>query len=384
MIHMPKITNERDDGSVVELTVSNRTILRLGLLVIATLVIIWGAVQARHALLLILLAFFLALALNAPVQFIARHLPGRLKGSRTLGTTISYLIVLIILGSFLTYLVPPLVHQTENFVNAAPRLVGEFRNQSGEVGQFIRRYHLQKEVKNLSTQLSARLHNIGGRAFSTLVAIGKSIFSLLTVIVLTFMMLTEGPRWMAGVRRLIPEQRQQLADRLAHDMYRVIKGYVNGQVILALIAAAFITPALYILHISYPVALIAVIFICGLIPLVGHTIGAAITTIVALFHSFTSAVIILIYYLLYQQLENYLIQPKLQANTTKMSPLLVFASLVIGLSFAGLLGGLIAIPVAGCLRIIILEFLRSQRIISTPEFEKVVSSGHPNNATVDQ
>ena len=185
------------------------------------------------------------------------------------------------------------------------------------------------------------------------------------------MMLVEGPRWVAFARDVIPDRRHELADRLAGDMYRVIKGYVNGQVTLAAIASILILPAVLVLHISYPVALLVIIFVCGLIPMVGHTIGAIIVTIVALFHSTSAAVIILIYYILYQQIENYLIQPRIQANSTNMSPLLVFMAVIVGVSFGGLLGGLVAIPVAGCIRIVLLEYLRTQKIIDTPEFDAV-------------
>ena len=124
-----------------------------------------------------------------------------------------------------------------------------------------------------------------------------------------------------------------------------------------------------VLHISYPVALMVIVFICGLIPMVGHTIGAVIVTTVALFHSTSAAVIILGYYILYQQTENYLIQPRIQANSTNMSPLLVFLSVVIGVSFGGIFGGLFAIPIAGCLRIALLEYLRSKQIIGDAAFE---------------
>ena len=384
---MPKIDRSEVKDSAVELTVSNRTILRLAALVLGNLVFIWAVKTARHALLLIFIAFFLALALNAPIQFIAKHLPGKLRGSRSLGTTISYLLVIIFLGGFVAYIMPPLVHQSESFIAGAPHLVSEFRDQSGAAGRFIRHYHLQKQVNNFSNQLSSRLHDIGGRAFSALLAIGRSVFSVLVVIVLTFMMLVEGPRWVRTARRYVPNNHRGLVDRLAKDMYSVIKGYVNGQVALAAIATAFITPALYILHISYPVALIVVVFVCGLIPLVGHSIGAAIITIVALFHSVTSGVVILAYYIIYMQFENYIIQPKLQANTTRMSPLLVFGSLVIGINFGGLFGGLIAIPAAACIRIAILELLRTKNVISTPQFEAVATRHDhqtPPSTTADQ
>ena len=111
----------------------------------------------------------------------------------------------------------------------------------------------------------------------------------------------------------------------------------------------------------------------GLIPLVGHTIGAIIVTIVALFESPWSALLILAYYILYQQIENYIIQPRVQANSTNMSPLLVFSAVIVGVSFGGLLGGLVAIPVAGCIRIALLDYLRSKRIIEPATVKAALS-----------
>jgi predicted PurR-regulated permease PerM len=346
-----------------ELTISTETFVRMVLLIVATIIILSALHKASHAFLLIFAAFFLALALNAPVNWLGQHLPGKLRGSRSLATTLSFLIVVILLGAFIAGIVPPLVRQTEGFINAAPHLVQEFRDQNSPVGKIIRKYHLQNQVSSVSNQLSERLKNVGGTAFSTAHSIGTSVFSLVAILVLTFMMLVEGPRWLVLVRDIIPDRHHKVADRLGHDMYRVIKGYVNGQVTLAAIAACLISPAVFILHINYAVALIVIIFICGLIPMVGHTIGAVIVTIVALFHSTSAAVIILAYYLLYQQFENYIIQPRIQANSTNMSPLLVFMSVIIGVSFGGLFGGLVAIPVAGCLRIAALEYLQSRKIL---------------------
>jgi predicted PurR-regulated permease PerM len=156
-------------------------------------------------------------------------------------------------------------------------------------------------------------------------------------------------------------------------MYRVVKGYVNGQVVLALLAAFMILPVLLITGVSYPAALVVVVFVCGLIPLVGHTIGAVIVSTVALFHSPWSALIVLGYYILYQQIENYIVQPRVQANSTNMSPLLVFMSVIVGVSFGGLLGGLVAIPVAGCIRIVLLDYLQAKKIIEPKTFDAAVN-----------
>ncbi len=354
---------------VVELAIPTGTYVKVAILILATLGIVWGVRKVSHAILLIVVSFFLSLALNGPVNRIARHMPGKLRGNRALGTALSYLLVVVLFGLLVAYIGPPLAKQTGNFIKAAPNIVSEFKNQSGAVGKFIRHYHLQNQVGTFSRQLSDRLHNIGGAALSTLDTIAKSIFSLLTVLVLTFMMLSEGPKWLALSRGMIPSKHHRTADRLARDMYRVIRGFVNGQVLLAAIAACLISPALFILHLSYPIALIVVIFICGLIPLVGHPLGAVIVASVGLFHSTSAGIIILVYYILYQQFETYIIQPKVQANSTNMSPLLVFGSLIVGLNFGGLAGGLLAIPVAGCLRIIVLEFLRGNGLISEKQLD---------------
>lgn len=360
----PFFRKHNSERSEVVLTVSTATIAKVLLSVLVALLLLAALRQAAHALLLIATAFFLALALNAPVHWVSRHLPGKRRGSRALATSISFLLVVAVLGIFIWSLVPPLVRQSQNFVNAAPNLVHSLHDSNSGVGRLVQRYHLESQVDKLSSQLGERLKNIGGAAFSTVSRIGSSIFSMLAILALTFMMLIEGPHWLRFIRELFPERHQPDVERLGQDMYRVVKGYVNGQVTLAALAALLISPALFILHISYPVALIVIIFICGLIPLVGHTIGAIIVTLVALAHSPTSAIIILLYYIFYQQVENYLIQPRVQANTTNMSPLLVFAAVIIGVSFSGLFGGLVAIPAAGCLRILLLDYLSRQKIIA--------------------
>lgn len=357
----------------VAITVTTETFVRLALLTVGTALLLLAAHKAAHALLLIFTAFFLTLALNGPVYWLSKQLPGKRRGNRTIATALSFLIVVLLLGGFIASITPPLVRQTGNFADQAPSLIRDFRSQNSQTGHLIRKYHLQSQVDTFSSQLSERLKNAGGTAFSTVQRVGTSAFSMLTIFVLTFMMLIEGPRWLGFMRDVIPDKHHEATDRLARDMYKVVKGFVNGQVTLAALASIMILPAVLILHIGYPVALLVIIFICGLIPMIGHTIGAIIVTIVALFHSTSSAIIILAYYILYQQIENYLIQPRIQANSTNMSPLLVFMAVVIGVSFGGLFGGLVAIPVAGCLRIALLEYLHNQKIISDQRFEEVTA-----------
>jgi len=193
------------------------------------------------------------------------------------------------------------------------------------------------------------------------------------------MMLIEGPRWLRLFKDLVPDEHHARLERLMHDMYRVVKGYVNGQVILAALAAVLLLPVMIILGVNYPIALMVIVFICGLIPMVGHTLGAITVSLIALFKSPVAALILLGYYLLYQQIENYLLHPRIQANTTNMSPLLVFASVIVGVSFGGLFGGLVAIPVAGCLRIAALDYLHGKKILSE-DGEAVLDPHHIHKA----
>ena len=347
----------------VELTVSLSTLLKTVSIVLITLIIINFFYKVAHALFLIFSAFFLALALNSPVHWISSKIPGKKKGSRAIATTISYLIVIIILGGFLSYITPPLVKQTQNLISSTPTFINDIHNSSSPVGSFIRKYNLEKQVTQFSTQLQNRLQNSTDTAFSTVSHVSSSLFSLITILVLAFMMLVESPRWLRFFSKFIPVKNRSKINELRKEMYGVIKGFVNGQVLLSLIASLLILPALLVLHIGYPAALIFIVFICGLIPMVGHTIGAVIVTSVALFHSLTSGIAILIYYIVYQQIENYLIQPKLQSNTTNLTPLMVLVSLVVGVSFGGLLGGLVAIPVAGCLKILVLDVLKERQFL---------------------
>ncbi|HEU4914265.1 MAG TPA: AI-2E family transporter [Candidatus Saccharimonadales bacterium] len=355
--------NKDKSTQTVNLTVSNRTVVRVLLLVVATMVGLAAIQKASHSLVLIFTALFLALALNAPVHWLAQRLPGKRKGSRTVATAISFFVIIGLLLGFVASIVPPLVRQTDNFIAAAPGIIEDAKSGNSDIGRFIRQYNLEDQVQKFSDDLGDRLKGAGSAAVSTAGKVGSSVFSVLTILVLTFMMLIEGPRWLRLFRDIIPDEHHDRIDHLASGMYKVVKGYVNGQVILAALAALLITPIFFILDVSYPIALMVIVFICGLIPMVGHTIGAIFVTLVALFTSPWAALVILCYYFLYQQIENYLVQPRIQANSTNMSPLLVFTSVIVGVSFGGIFGGLVAIPVAGCVRIALLDYLQRKQII---------------------
>ncbi len=348
----------------VEIAVSNGTVVKVLFLTIASILLFSAIGKASHALILIFTAFILAIALNLPVHWLAQKIPGKRRGNRTLATGLSFFIITALIVSFLASIMPPLVKQTSKFISVAPTLIDDLRNEDTGLGRFVRKYHLQDQTDKLSSELSSKLSNFSGNAVSSITRVSSSIFSVLTIIVLTFMMLIEGPNWVLFARRLVPDRKLPQYERITGDMYKVITGFVNGQVTLAALASVMILVPLIAFHVSYPFALMVIVFIAGLIPLVGHTIGAVIVSTVALFTSPVSAIGILAYYITYQQIENYVLQPKIQANSTNMSPLLVFSSVIIGVNFGGLFGGLLAIPVAGCIRIMVLDYLTTRKLLS--------------------
>lgn len=372
-------TDKYSHATKVNVTVSNRTIIRVLLMVIASFLFLSALNKAAHALTLLFIAFFLSLALNAPVHAIAQHIPGKRRGSRTLATAVSFFIIIGLLVGFFASIAPPLVKQTSSFIDAAPTLIEQLHDENTSTGSFIRKYKLEDQLDKFSSQLSDRLKGLSGSAVTTFTRISGSVFSTLTVLVLTFMMLIEGPHWIQLARKMLPDEKEPHFEKLALGMYRVVKGYVNGQVLLAAIAAVLIVVPLILLDVSYPIALMVIVFICGLIPLVGHTIGALIVSTVALFNSPATAIIVLGIYITYQQIENYAIQPRIQANSTDMSPLLVFSSVIIGVSFNGLVGGLVAIPVAGCIRILLLDYLNRKRILGPKDSDALPAVTQTSN-----
>ncbi len=348
----------------IALTISIRTFIKVLLLIVATIAVLSLISRTEFAVTLIVVSLLLAVALHAPVTLVARHLPGKLRDSRSLATALAYLLVVAVIAVFVVSAVPPIVHQTEQFVHTSPAVVDDLRSRYHDINDLINHYNLQPQVTQLTNDVNNWLRGLTSDAFGAITNFLSSLFAIITVLVLTFMMLVEGPAWLKFFDLLVPDDRREHLQQLRHDMYRVVRGYVNGQVLLALIASLLILPGLLIFHVSYPVALMAVVFICGLIPMVGHTIGAGIVSIIALFHSPFSAIGILVYYILYQQVENYLIQPRLQATTTNLSPLLVLISVLVGVSFGGLLGGLLIIPVVACLRVLALDYLHDRYDLS--------------------
>jgi len=159
---------KRNKEKEVWVNISSRTILRV-IIMVAASILLWIILRrTSHALILIFTAFFLALALNAPVHWLAQAIPGKKRGSRALATTISTVIVFILLASFFASIIPPLARQTNDFISAIPHIIREVHDKNSNFGKVITHYHLTSQVNNLGGELKSRLHTIASSAVSTM------------------------------------------------------------------------------------------------------------------------------------------------------------------------------------------------------------------------
>lgn len=344
--------------NTVRVTISNRTVLRVIALIVVAYVAVKFVIRVDHILELIFISIFLSIAMNPAVSWIARNL--KLK-SRGLVTGIAYLIVVLITVGFFALVLPPLIHQTEIFVDNIPKNINNLKNPNSEAGRFVQHYKLEKVINNLSQDVKNHSSNIVTPVWSTASKIGEILGSILIVFVLTFMMITEGPTWLERYWKLRVKKQDWHVD-LASRMYRIITGYVNGQLLLTLIGGIVTLISLVIvtniLNVSVnDVALTGIIMITGLIPMVGHIFGSIIVVLACLFVSWPLALIMGIILFVYIELASVTIQPYIQAKYNDLSPLLVLIAALLGVSAGGILGAFVAIPIAGCLKIALKEYL---------------------------
>ncbi len=348
---------KKPDSKQINITIDSATIFRIFAVVLAILLILSFINDISKPLVLIFISFFLALALNPAVGWISERLKNR---SRIRATGAAYLTVITILIGFIILVVPPILNQTLDFVRHVPNTLEEVKNENTAVGRFVTKYNLQSEVDQLASEVSNKfkVSDAAQPVLSTAGAVGATVVSIITVFVLTFMMLVEGPAWLDRFWALQPKHKRHHRREIAGKMYRVVTGYVNGQLLIALIGGTFTFAALVISSNVYnvsvnTVALAGIVTMFALLPLIGTTLGASIVVLASIFVSVPLAITMAIFFVVYQQIENVTIQPLIQSKKSNMTPLMVFLAAIIGVSAGGVLGALVAVPIAGIIKVLI-------------------------------
>jgi predicted PurR-regulated permease PerM len=335
-----------------------RTVLSLLGTIIAVAVVLEIVWIARHVLTWILISLFLALALNPAVDWFQRRGVRR----RGLATAVTYLLTLAFFVAIGFLFVPTLVSQVNEFVQQLPDYARDITHGRGRLGFLETKYHIQERIEDAIKDGGAKkVLGLSGAAVSVAKGVITIVVATVTIAFMTFFMLLEGPAWMDRFYGLLPERSQQRWRKVGHDIYRTVGGYVTGNLLISLIAGGLTTIVLLIMGVPYAVALGLIVAILDLIPLAGATIAAILIGIVAFLHSIPAGIVVVVFFVVYQQVENHLLQPVIYGRTVQLSPLAVLISILIGAELAGILGALAAIPVAGSIQVVLVDWLRERR-----------------------
>ena len=352
-------TPPRGEGGLLPPFSRSQVSARTVVVVVFTLLAIAGALfhlwELAQVLRWTLIALFLAVALNPAVDWLnRRRLP------RGLAILFVYLVLLLVLGGLGALVLPPLIQQVEDLTCT----VVERARAPGGVDQAVEdlanRYGLGGYVDALRDQVNEQPGQLTVAARPLLAVtrgIVGSVTALVSILLLTFFLLLDGERFITAGLHLFPAAQRPRVRRILHESANAIHGYINGNLVISLIAGVGAFIALTILNIPYAVALALVVALMDLIPLVGGTLGAAIAVIVALFVDPTRAIILAGYFLVYQQIENNVLQPLVYGRSVRLHPLAIFLAVLSGGQLLGILGALLAIPVAEIIRILGAEWL---------------------------
>lgn len=367
----------------VRIEIDTRTFVRFWLVVIGFVLAAMLIVSAQQALIIIGTAFFLALALNRPVSALARVLPGK---SRVGGTALAYVIVVALLGTFVTLVVPPVIEQSARVVEAVPEFVERAQTQWHVADDIIHRYNLEPQVEQALNSLKENATSWAANIGNTIVSSVGSVFGFFTAlfltIVLSFLMLIEAPAWLRRIWSIYnDETRMEHHKEIATKMYNVVGGYINGQLLVSAIGAFFAGFTVFVLslifnvpsNLALPTAAIA--FILSLIPMFGATIAGILICILLAFNDVTAAVVFAVYFVIYQQIENNFVSPTVQSKTVELSALAILTSVTIGLYLFGIAGGIISIPIAGCIKVLLEDYLeraKHRRKVNDKPLHKLV------------
>jgi predicted PurR-regulated permease PerM len=279
---------------------------------------------------------------------------------RGLAIALAYLGLILIPFAIAALLVPEIVTQAEELAADVPeyaRDVTDFVNDNDTLNDLNEEYDFTSEIESAASELPSRIGDAAGILSDIGVGIVNSIFAGVTILILSVFMVGGGPRWKRALVRAQPPQRGDRLDRALTHIANAIGNYVGGALLQATIAAVTAFVILEILGAPFPAALALIVFFFDLIPVVGATIGAVLIAIVMLFVDFPVGLIVwVVYAIVYQQVENYVIQPQIQRRAVQVEPFVVLVSVLFGATLFGVLGAIVAIPTAATLQIAIREY----------------------------
>jgi len=339
-----------------------RTIARTVLVVVTVLLLIYLLYLLRKPLSWLVIAAFIAVAAAGPVNVLQRHM------RRSLAIALVYLCLLMVPIGLGALLLPPLVGEVEGLADNAPEYVQdveEFVEDNETLNNLNDDYDITTKLQEEAEKLPEKIPDAAGVLSDIGVGLVNSVFAGVTIFILSIFMVAGGPRWVNG---FVEAQRPEHAERIERTLRRIanaVGNYVGGALLQATIAGLSAFIVLKILGAPFAGPLAVVVFFFDLIPVVGATIAAFLVAIVMLFVNFPLGLIVWVAFaVVYQQIENYLIQPQIQKRATEIEPFVVLVAVLCGATLFGVLGALLAIPTAASIQIAVHEWRDYRRSLA--------------------
>jgi predicted PurR-regulated permease PerM len=337
------------------LVLSVRNIVRIVLVIVCVAVVLYLLWLLRKPISWLLISIFLAVALSPPVNHLARRM------KRGFAIALTYLGLLLVPILLIALIVPPLITEANNFADNVPQYaddVTEFVQENERLREINQDYDITGKLEEEAAKLPERLGGAAGTLRDIGFGIVNSLFALLTILVLTAFLLGSGGRWRDQIIASRPPQQRERLRRSLEHMASAVSGYVAGALTIAVIAGTATFIVLTILGVPFSGPLAVMAGLLSLIPLVGATIAAVLIGVVTVFEDFpTTTIIWTVWAVVYQQLENNLIQPQIQKRTVNVHPFVTIVAVLFGGTLLGVLGAIVAIPVAASIQILLREYV---------------------------
>jgi predicted PurR-regulated permease PerM len=247
----------------------------------------------------------------------------------------------------------PVRTQLAAILTDLPGTVHKAATGSGPIGRLVQRLHIESYVKDNEAELTRAANRVTASSFDTAKTVLSAVFAFITITLITFLLLTQSSSLSRTVRGFVPRRRHGTLERVASDAAAAVSGYMIGNLIISVIAGTSAFVCLVALGVPSPVVLALWVAFADLLPLVGATLGASVCVVSAYLHSPTAGLIALIFFVVYQQIENGVIYPWLMARKVKVNPLSVLLSVLLAVELFGFVGALLAVPVSGALEVVV-------------------------------
>ncbi len=334
----------------VQPPVPTRTILATIGLLLATALLLYILLETRQILTWCVVGAFFAIALAPVVGWVERKV---FRGKRrSLATLLVFLVAFLLLAALITAFAVPLAQEGSKVADQLPGLVDDARNGRGPIGDLLERTNALQWVQDNQDKISNFASGLTTPAAGVLGGIATGVTGVVTVLVLAYLMVLEGPKIVDGTLNLFTPPTGKRIRRVATDCAKSVTGYLSGNLLISFVCAVLTYAVLKISGVPFAGLIALFVGIADLIPLVGATIGGIVAVLAGFLHSVPAGIAVLVFFVIYQQLENHLLQPLVFARTVKVNPLTVIIAILVGVELLGVLGALLAIPVASIIQVI--------------------------------